>query len=70
MSCLWKDEDCPENCDVTSLADCLEIRELNRKYQKRKKLRLEGKLHSNEMTDYEKVRWLIDHKEKMENETL
>ena len=26
--CVWKDEACPPNCEVTSLADCLEIRKM------------------------------------------
>ena len=29
--CKWKDEDCPSECQVTSLADCLDIREKYRK---------------------------------------
>lgn len=37
-----------------------------RTYKNARKMRIEGRLHSNDMTINEKIRWLMDYKKKLE----
>lgn len=41
-----------------------------RTYKNAKKMRMEGRLHSNDMTEYEKIRWLIDYKNSLVGERV